>query len=119
MRIGELAERAGTTPRALRYYESVGLLPPPGRTGNGYRSYGEEHLRLLTQIRTLQDFGFGLEETRPFVDCLVAGHQAGDTCAASVAAQLARAELAAADVGEPMCELGAAAAPLTGEETRT
>jgi DNA-binding transcriptional MerR regulator len=141
MRIGELAERAGTTPRALRYYESVGLLPPPDRSGNGYRSYGEEHVRLLSQIRTLQEFGFGLEETRPFVECLRAGHPAGDTCAASlagyrsklaeldamverlqavrgeVAAQLARAELAAAGEDEPMCELGAAAPP-TGEEAR-
>lgn len=130
MRIGELADRAGTTTRTLRYYESLGLLPPAERTANGYRSYGDEHVRLLQQIRTLQDFGFGLEETRPFVDCLRAGHTAGDTCAASlavyrrklaeldacvahltavraeVAAQLARAELEAAGAGgEPMCEL--------------
>ncbi|WP_328915997.1 MULTISPECIES: MerR family transcriptional regulator [unclassified Streptomyces] len=134
MRIGELAERAGTTTRTLRYYESLGLLPPADRTGNGYRSYGDEHVRLLEQIRTLQDFGFGLEETRPFVDCLRAGHPAGDTCAASlavyrrklaeldacvdrlrlvrdqVAGQLARAELAAAGPAEPMCELASAGA---------
>jgi DNA-binding transcriptional MerR regulator len=130
MRIGELAERAGTTTRTLRYYESLGLLPPAGRSGNGYRSYDEEHVRLLEQIRTLQDFGFGLEETRPFVECLRAGHPAGDTCAASleiyrrklaeldacverlqevraqVAAQLARAELeAAGSAAVPLCEL--------------
>lgn len=85
MRIGELAERAGTTPRTLRYYESLGLLPPADRAGNGYRRYGEEHLRMLEQIRTLQEYGFGLEETRPFVECLRAGHPAGDTCAASLA----------------------------------
>jgi DNA-binding transcriptional MerR regulator len=132
MRIGELADRAGTTTRTLRYYESLGLLPPAGRAANGYRSYGDEHVRLLAQIRTLQDFGFGLEETRPFVECLRAGHETGDTCADSlavyrrklaeldacvarlrsvrdqVAAQLARAELAAGAAqaaGEPMCEL--------------
>ena len=40
---------------------------------------------MLEQIRTLQDYGFGLEETRPFVECLRAGHPAGDTCAASLA----------------------------------
>jgi DNA-binding transcriptional MerR regulator len=124
MRIGELADRAGTTTRTLRYYESLGLLPPADRSGNGYRSYDEEHLRLLDQIRTLQDFGFGLEETRPFVECLRAGHPAGDICAASlevyrrklaeldacvdrlqevraqVAAQLARAESEAAGATE-------------------
>ncbi|MFF8940105.1 MerR family transcriptional regulator [Streptomyces paradoxus] len=84
MRIGELAARAGTTTRTLRYYESRGLLPAR-RTGNGYRSYDESDLRLLRQIRTLQDFGFELEETRPFVECLRAGHPEGDSCPASLA----------------------------------
>jgi DNA-binding transcriptional MerR regulator len=132
MRIGELAERAGTTTRTLRYYESRGLLPAR-RAVNGYRTYDEDDLRLLQQIRTLQDFGFDLEETRPFVECLRAGHPAGDSCPASLAVyrsklteldtlieqlqsvrtqvgeQLARAELEArADVPggpEPLCEL--------------
>ncbi|MFJ3960171.1 MerR family transcriptional regulator [Streptomyces sp. NPDC090036] len=84
MRIGELAERAGTSTRTLRYYESRGLLPAR-RAGNGYRTYDEDDLRLLSQIRMLQDFGFELEETRPFVDCLRAGHPAGDSCPASLA----------------------------------
>lgn len=84
MRIGELATRAGTTTRTLRYYESRGLLPAR-RTGNGYRTYDEDDLKLLRQIRTLQDFGFDLEETRPFVECLRAGHPEGDSCPASLA----------------------------------
>ncbi|WP_415951703.1 MerR family transcriptional regulator [Streptomyces sp. KLOTTS4A1] len=84
MRIGELAERAGTTTRALRYYEERGLLPAR-RGGNGYRAYDESDLRLVRQIRLLQDFGFGLEETRPFVECLRAGHPEGDSCPASLA----------------------------------
>ncbi|SHH94436.1 MerR family transcriptional regulator [Streptomyces sp. 3214.6] len=84
MRIGELAARAGTTTRTLRYYESRGLLPAR-RNGNGYRTYDEDDLKLLRQIRTLQDFGFDLEETRPFVECLRAGHPEGDSCPASLA----------------------------------
>ncbi|MFF8724859.1 MerR family transcriptional regulator [Streptomyces sp. NPDC015171] len=82
MRIGELAARAGTTTRTLRYYESRGLLPAR-RDGNGHRTYDDSDLRLLLQIRTLQDFGFDLEETRPFVECLRAGHPEGDACPAS------------------------------------
>ncbi|MFG2643449.1 MerR family transcriptional regulator [Streptomyces sp. NPDC048370] len=129
MRIGELAERAGTTTRTLRYYESRGLLAAR-RTENGYRTYDEDDLRLLQQIRTLQDFGFELEETRPFVECLRAGHPAGDACPASldvyrrklaeldalvdqlqavraqVAAQLLRAEAELPAGPEPTCELG-------------
>ncbi|MCX5560874.1 MerR family transcriptional regulator [Streptomyces sp. NBC_00038] len=83
MRIGELAARAGTSTRTLRYYESRGLLPAR-RGENGYRTYEEDDLRLLRQIRTLQDFGFDLEETRPFVECLRAGHPQGDSCPASL-----------------------------------
>lgn len=126
MRIGELAERAGTSTRTLRYYESRGLLPAR-RDDNGYRTYDEDDLRLLREIRTLQDFGFELEETRPFVECLRAGHPAGDSCPASlvvyrrkldeldallgrlgevrdqVAGQLAEAE--AESAARPRCEL--------------
>ncbi|GHA74287.1 MerR family transcriptional regulator [Streptomyces termitum] len=130
MRIGELAERAGTTTRTLRYYESRGLLPAR-RTERGHRTYDESDLRLLREIRTLRDFGFELEETRPFVDCLRAGHPAGDACPASVAvyrrkldeldgllgrlrdvrdqvaAQLLRAEAELPQGPAPRCELGA------------
>jgi DNA-binding transcriptional MerR regulator len=84
MRIGELAARAGTTTRTLRYYEARGLLSAR-RDTHGHRTYDEGDLRLLEQIRTLRDFGFGLEETRPFVECLRAGHPEGDTCPASLA----------------------------------
>ncbi|MFE7753125.1 MerR family transcriptional regulator [Streptomyces sp. NPDC057428] len=132
MRIGELAGRAGTTTRTLRYYESRGLLRAR-RAENGYRTFDEDDLRLIEQIRTLRDFGFDLEETRPFVDCLRAGHPTGDACPASLAvyrrklgeldaligqlqtvrtavgAQLARAEVeASAELPggpEPRCEL--------------
>ncbi|AXI78666.1 MerR family transcriptional regulator [Peterkaempfera bronchialis] len=83
MRIGELAERAGTSTRTLRYYESRGLLSAR-RAVNGYREYDEDDLRLVREIRGLLDFGFGLEETRPFVECLRAGHDAGDACPASL-----------------------------------
>ncbi|MBN0047822.1 MerR family transcriptional regulator [Streptomyces actuosus] len=83
MRIGELAARAGTTTRTLRYYEARGLLPAR-RDGKGHRTYDERDLKLLEQIRTLRDFGFELEETRPFVECLRAGHAEGDTCPASL-----------------------------------
>ncbi|KAA2264675.1 MerR family transcriptional regulator [Solihabitans fulvus] len=84
MRIGELADLAGTTTRALRYYEQQGLLMAK-RAANGHREYDEGDLRLIQEIRSLQGIGFALEETRPFVDCLRAGNEAGDVCPASVA----------------------------------
>lgn len=83
IRIQELAARAGTTTRALRYYEEQGLLPAE-RSANGYRAYGEHHVRLVREIRSLQAIGFSLDDVRPFVECLLEGHEAGDLCPASV-----------------------------------
>lgn len=84
MRIGELASTAGTTTKALRYYEERGLLDAPRRT-NGYRDYDQSHLRVVREIQTLREIGFALEDTRPFVECLQAGNEAGDSCPDSVA----------------------------------
>ena len=84
MRIGELAELAGTSTRSLRYYEEQGLLSAR-RTSAGHREYDEADLRVVREIRGLLRIGFGLEETRPFVECLRSGHATGDACPASVA----------------------------------
>jgi DNA-binding transcriptional MerR regulator len=84
MRIGELARTAGTTTRALRYYEAQGLLDAP-RRANGYREYDESHLRMVREIQALRAVGFALEDTRPFVECLRAGNATGDSCPDSVA----------------------------------
>jgi DNA-binding transcriptional MerR regulator len=83
MRIGDLAKRVGTTPRALRFYESHGLLEAR-RSANGYREYGEEDFRLVEEILALQAAGLSLDDTRPFVDCLRAGRETGDACADSI-----------------------------------
>jgi DNA-binding transcriptional MerR regulator len=85
MRIGEVAQRIGTSTRTLRFYEQQGLLPAR-RTANGYREYDETDVRLVREIRTLQEIGFNLEETRPFVDCLRSGHESGAQCPASIEA---------------------------------
>ncbi len=79
MRIGELAARAGTSTRSLRYYEERGLLSAP-RAANGHREYDDSDLRLVQEIRSLLMIGFGLEETRPFLECLRSGHPSGDAC---------------------------------------
>jgi DNA-binding transcriptional MerR regulator len=51
MRIGDAAAAAGTTPRALRFYEANGLLPPPRRTRAGQRAYGPGDVARLTALR--------------------------------------------------------------------
>ena len=84
MLIGELAERAGTSARTLRYYEQHGLVEPQ-RDTNGYRRYDEVELRVVHEIRALLAVGFGLDDIRPFVACLRAGNATGHVCPDSVA----------------------------------
>jgi len=79
MRIGELARQAGTSTRTLRYYEQHGLLRAR-RQPNGYREYDENEVRLAREIRALLAIGFGVEEIRPFVDCLRSGVEVRQAC---------------------------------------
>ena len=94
MLIGELAERAATSTRTLRYYESRGLVCPR-RSANGYRIYDEAELEVVNEIRALLAAGFDLDEIRPFVACLRAGNTSGSVCPDSVL--VLRRKLAEAD----------------------
>jgi len=59
--IGDVAKRAGLKTSAIRYYESVGVLPEPERTG-GQRRYREDVLRRLEMIDVAKRAGFSLQE---------------------------------------------------------
>ena len=85
MRIGELAREAGVTVKAVRYYESLGLLGAE-RLGNGYRDFAPTDVRLVREIRDLASVGVTAERARPFIECLVAGHQNGSDCPDAVGA---------------------------------
>ncbi|HTH09087.1 MAG TPA: MerR family transcriptional regulator, partial [Acidovorax sp.] len=61
MRIGELAQRTGTTPKAIRLYESRGLLGAVARRGS-YRHYGEADAARVLLVRQAQGLGFRLSE---------------------------------------------------------
>jgi MerR family transcriptional regulator, copper efflux regulator len=67
MRIGELAEQAGTSTKAIRYYEQVGILTPPARTPSGYRSYDDTALGRLSFVRAAQAVGLTLGEIRQVI----------------------------------------------------
>jgi DNA-binding transcriptional MerR regulator len=70
MRIGEAAAAAGTTPRALRFYEQRGLLPPPVRTASGQREYGPGEVARVRVIRDLLTLGLTVEDLRSCADRL-------------------------------------------------
>jgi DNA-binding transcriptional MerR regulator/copper chaperone CopZ len=64
MRIGQLAGELGLNPRTIRYYEGIGLLPQPERTGGNYRAYAQEDVQRLRFIRAAQRLGLTLDEIR-------------------------------------------------------
>ncbi|MGD9570907.1 MAG: heavy metal-responsive transcriptional regulator [Thermoleophilia bacterium] len=86
MRIGELARRADVTPRAIRHYERIGVLPAAERTGGGYRDYGEDALMRLAFVRSAQAVGLTLGEIRE----VVAFRDRGESPCAHVVALLER-----------------------------
>lgn len=75
MRIGELAHQAGVTAKTVRYYESIGLLPDPGRTASGYREYGDDALERLRFVRDAQAAGLSLKESGTILDMKAAGER--------------------------------------------
>ncbi|WP_346152030.1 MerR family transcriptional regulator [Nonomuraea recticatena] len=84
MKISELARKAGVSTKAVRYYESLGLVTPV-RLDNGYRDYSADDLRRVREIRALTRLGISADQTRPFLECLDVGHEHADDCPSSLA----------------------------------
>ncbi|MEZ2388329.1 heavy metal-responsive transcriptional regulator [bacterium RCC_150] len=84
MRIGEAAAAAGTTTKALRFYEERGLLPAVGRTDAGYRDYSQETVARLEFIRRSKNAGLSLAQIRDILEI----RDAGDAPCAHVRLQL-------------------------------
>ena len=63
MYIGKLAELTGTTRKAIRLYESLGLIPIPSRKGS-YRVYSDKYVILIQMIKRAQRVGFNLAELK-------------------------------------------------------
>ncbi|WP_078900558.1 MerR family transcriptional regulator [Streptomyces sp. SBT349] len=94
MLIGELANEAGTTVRALRYYEQRGLLHAR-RAPNGYREYDAAKVIRVGNIRLLLSIGLTADDIRSFLPCLDREIAEGPVCPASaevIARRLAHVE---------------------------
>jgi DNA-binding transcriptional MerR regulator len=67
LKVGELAQRAGLTVRALHHYDAIGLLTPSARSDAGYRLYNRADIGRLHQIQALRRFGVSLADIATFL----------------------------------------------------
>ncbi|AFZ58504.1 heavy metal-responsive transcriptional regulator [Anabaena cylindrica FACHB-243] len=66
--IGQVTELSGISIRTIRYYESVGLIKPSGRTEGGFRQFSADVLTRLAFIKRAQHLGLSLEEIRDILE---------------------------------------------------
>lgn len=78
LRIGELAERTGKSIHALRYYESIGLMPFVTRDAGGRRQYDVQHVQWLLFLERLQRTGMSLAQMQEYAALVSRGKQTLD-----------------------------------------
>lgn len=67
--IGEVSRESYVPRKTVRYYEEIGLLSPPVRTGANYRLYGKEAIEKLKFIKKAQGLGLTLSEIKGIIQC--------------------------------------------------
>ena len=68
MQIKELERRTNLSGKTIRYYESIGLLPPPSRLANGYRNYGEADVDRVKFVAAARGLDFSLDDIGEILD---------------------------------------------------
>ena len=76
--IGALSDQTGVNIETIRYYERIGVMPKPARSGGGQRLYETVHLNRLAFIKRSRDLGFSLNEVRDLLTLIDGGEL---TCA--------------------------------------
>jgi DNA-binding transcriptional MerR regulator len=111
--IGDLALSVGTKVETIRYYEKVGILPPPARTSGNHRVYTQAHADRLAFVRHSRELGFPIDAIRTM---LTMADDPGRSCAtvdaiardhlAAVRSRIARLQALEAELARMVDECG-------------
>ncbi|MDK6076270.1 MerR family transcriptional regulator [Massilia varians] len=89
--IGQLSAAAQMPPATIRYYEKIGLLDSPSRSGSNYRLYGSEDVARLTFVRRAREIGFTVDQVRSLL--AFSDQRDGDCCAVTTLTEQHLAEV--------------------------
>lgn len=104
-RIGDLAKDIGVRPDTIRYYEKLGLLPPPARMQGGVRRYTAKDKDRLHFVRRAKSMGFTLEEIGNLLKLQNAQVPAREDVRVLVQSKMAEVEARIADLSRLYAEL--------------
>ena len=81
LKIGAAAKALGISPKTIRFYEDIGLIPPPHREGSGWfaagqRVYEESELERLEFVKEARQLDFAIEDIRQ----ILASYESGPPC---------------------------------------
>jgi DNA-binding transcriptional MerR regulator len=120
VRISELADQVGVPTSTVRYYERIGLLGAPARTGSGYRAYDEESATRLLFVTRARRLGLSCDQITQLLpvwdgaNCAAAGERVGrliDDKQVEIAARIADLKDFAAQLDDVRAALEASPAP--------
>lgn len=106
MNIGQASDASGVSPRMIRHYEKIGLIPTPSRRESGYRDYSHADVHRLRFVANARDLGFPVEEIRSLLNLWQDRHR-------SSAEVKALAQSRADELGRKAASLQAMRAALT------
>jgi MerR family mercuric resistance operon transcriptional regulator len=116
LRRAELARRTGCNLETIRYYEKIGMMPDPPRTGAGYRAYDGSHVSRLRFILRARELGFAIAEVRGLLDLVDGGTQTCAEVKERTERHLADVRAKIADLRRIEKVLAATAAQCSGDE---
>jgi DNA-binding transcriptional MerR regulator len=96
--IGQVSQRTGLSPKAIRIYERKGLLPTTNRTSSGYRIFLGDDIDVLRFIRQARSIGLRLDEIKDVLDLQRSGQKPCETVIAMLDAHITEIDRALADL---------------------